>query len=346
MLNKAVRFITSFAAFIILLIPLFAIAEIDIYYLDVGQADAAVIICDGESLIIDGGNVDDSAKLCSFLTGTLRLTSINHIIASHPHEDHIGGLPAVFEALPVKKLYSPVLEYDSIYYAALIDAAAKQGIAPIIPSVGDSFPLGNAIVTFLSPAHAYEETNNLSLVVRISYGDNNFLFTGDAEWQAEDDLVASGFDLTSDVLKIGHHGSATSTTPYFLAAVYPSYAVISVAAENGYGHPVEDTMNMLKYYGVSVYRTDMEGDIYCHSDGHSITLLTEHDVEDEDLLYQPYIAPEIPPGTAYVGNANTMRLHFPDCPSVTEMKPKNRRFFSTRQEAIDLGYKPCGRCSP
>lgn len=325
-----------------------ALADLDVYFLDVGQADATLLLCDGHALLIDGGNTDDAEKIVTTIANRIGAAPLDAVIATHPHEDHIGGLKGVLNSYNVGTLYSPVTEYDGYHFGVMVKAADAQGLSLTVPTVSESFTFGNAEVTFLSPAHEYPDTNNMSIAVRITYGSTAFVFTGDAECLAEDDMVASGMDLSADVLHIGHHGSGTSTTVDLLASVYPSYGVISVSADNGYGHPVQDTMDMLLYYGIMVYRTDMEGDIYCHSDGESISFLTERDVGDESLLYQAYESDELPFDIvyAYVGNANTMRLHFPECKSVSEMKEKNRVFFETREEAIDLGYIPCGRCHP
>ena len=325
-----------------------ALADLDVYYLDVGQADSTLLVCDGHALLIDGGNTDDAEKIVTMITDRIGTHALDAVIATHPHEDHIGGLKAVLNTFMVGTLYSPVTEYDGYHFVVMVDAADAQGLSITVPTVGESFSFGDAEVTFLSPGHEYPDTNNMSIAVRVTYGSTAFVFTGDAEQLAEDDMVASGMNLSADVLHIGHHGSATSTTVEFLSSVYPSYGVISVSSNNGYGHPVQDTMDMLLYYGIMVYRTDMEGDIYCHSDGESISFLTERDIEDDALLYQAYAEVELPSDIvyAYVGNANTMRLHLPECKSVSEMKEKNRMFFETREEAIDLGFIPCGRCHP
>ena len=246
-----------------------------IYFLDVGQADAAVILCEGESLMIDGGNAADSSFIYSFLTNTLHLDHLNTMIASHPHEDHVGGLSGALNACTVDTLYTPTLEYDTKAFRAMINFAKQQSASIVVPQPGDSFSVGSALVEILAPLHDYENTNDTSIVAKITYGDTSFLFTGDIEWEAEHDLVDSGVALSADVLKVPHHGSDTSSSYVFLRAVMPSYAIISVGEDNAYGHPAEDTLSRLRDSGADVLRTDMAGTIQIYSDGVSLQISTE-----------------------------------------------------------------------
>ena len=251
-----------------------------IHFIDVGQADAAVIICDGEVLMIDGGNTGDSSLIYSYLTRTLGLEHIDYMIGTHAHEDHIGGLAGALNACTVGKVYAPVTEYDSEAFGDFKKYVQKQGLEITVPTVGDTFYVGSATVQFLSPAHSYDDENANSIVVRIDYGRTSFLFTGDAEWVAEHDMVDSGYNLSATLLKVGHHGSDSSSAYVFLREVMPQYAVISVGAENGYGHPTDDVLSRLRDVGATVYRTDLHGDIVCYSDGRSLTFSTEKQPSD------------------------------------------------------------------
>lgn len=242
-----------------------------IYYVDVGQADSTIITCDDDVLMIDGGNVADSQLIFSILRNTLHIEHINCMIATHPHEDHVGGLAAALNACSVDRLLTPVLEYDTKAFHSMMKYAEKQGTIIEIPSVGDSFMIGSARVDILGPLRVYENNNDKSIVCRITHGENTFLFGGDAEWTAEHDLVDSGVDLSADVLKVNHHGSDTSTSYVFLRAVMPKYAVISVGKGNSYGHPSEIVLSRLRDAGAEVFRTDELGSIECISDGTTIT---------------------------------------------------------------------------
>lgn len=262
---------------------------LEIHFIDVGQADAAVILCDGEVLMIDGGNAGDSSLIYSYLTKTLGLEHIDYMIATHPHEDHIGGLSGVLYACSVGAIYSPVTEYDSDAFRALLKYAGKQGVELTIPEAGDVFYVGTASVQFISPSRAYENENDQSLVVKIVYGNTSFLFTGDAEWDAEHDMVESGYELSADLLKVGHHGSGTSSSYIFLREVMPAFAVISVGEGNAYGHPTEDVLSRFRDAGTQMYRTDLCGNIVCQSDGNSLFL-----TQRNQLILPHILHPAIP----------------------------------------------------
>ena len=260
-------------------LPVAANAELSAHFLDVGQGLAVIIQCDGETMIYDGGTAGKSSLIYSYLTKTLGFERIDVMIASHPHADHIGGLSGALNACSVGIIYSPVSTDDSRFdtkaFHALVKYATIQGLDFVIPSVGDTFTVGNATTVFLSPSKEYGNINDLSLVIRLQYGDVAFLFTGDAEWDAEHDMVGSGCDLSADVLCAGHHGSDTSSSYVFLREVMPKYVVISVGKNNSYGHPGEDALSRLRDVGAEVYRTDTQGTIVCWTNGSEIGISTE-----------------------------------------------------------------------
>lgn len=316
-------------------------SEFSIHFIDVGQGDAAVILCDGKVLMIDGGNSADSSLIYSYLRNTLNIQHIDYMIATHPHEDHIGGLAGALNACSVGTLFSPVTEYENESFGDLEKYAKKQGLSFTVPNVGDTFMLGRAKVKFISPVRMYENVNDLSIAVRIEFGKTSFLFAGDAEWDAEHDMVNFGYNLSSTLLKVNHHGSDISSSYVFLREVMPSYAVISVGKGNSYGHPTDDVLSRLKDAGAEVYRTDTHGDIICKSDGEKLTFITEKNVE---------VIEEKPVQTnewTYILNTNTRKFHYPSCSSVKRMKESNKReFVGDRQELINKGYSPCGNCHP
>ena len=327
-----------------------------IHFIDVGQADAAVILCDGEALMIDGGNIADSSLIYSYLTRTLELDHVDYMIGTHAHEDHIGGLAGALNACTVGTVYSPVVEYDSEALRDFRRYAEAQVGNLTIPNVGDTFNVGSATVQFLSPAVQYSDTNDTSIVVRIVYGNTSFLFTGDAEWEPEHDMVASGNDLSATLLKVGHHGSDTSTSYVFLREVMPEYAVISVGQGNSYGHPCEDTLSRLRDAGAIIFRTDLQGNIICYSDGNTLSFVTEKDDHIERTSTGETVwswdessgnpDPDESSQAPYIGNKNSMKLHYAYCSSVDDMKESNKGEFYSRDEAINLGYVPCKRCNP
>lgn len=319
-----------------------------IHFIDVGQADSALVTCDGHSMLIDGGNADDSNLVYSVLQ---RETDghLDYVVGTHAHEDHIGGLSGAFEADTADVTFCPVTEYDSKAFRNFKTRADERGGGITIPAVGDTFTLGEASVTVVAVNSVPEDTNNTSIVIRIVYGDTSFLFTADAEQETEEKILESGQDIESTVLKVGHHGSSTSTSQAFLDAVSPTYAVISCGKDNSYGHPHSKTLAKLASAGVEVLRTDELGDIYCTSDGTEVTFSYGEYHKDSDTSAAEIEEPQQPDtiSETYILNTNSHKFHRPDCSSASQISDANREEYTgTREELIEQGYTPCGYCKP
>jgi len=312
----------------------------EVHFIDVGQADCALILCDDESLLIDGGNVADSERIVSYLINE-EITELDYVICTHAHEDHVGGLYGPLEYFTVtESIFAPETSSDTQCYARFLSAVEKQDKILTKPECGDTFSLGSAQVTFIGPVtENYTDINNTSIVTKITYNETSFLFTGDAERESEQDILSSGADITADVLKVGHHGSENSTTYPFLREIMPEIAVISVGEGNNYGHPTEDALSRLRDADTKVYRTDLQGNIIIKSDGKNLTVDTE---KNKDIETNPTERPATP--LSYIGNKNSQILHLPTCSSLP--KEENRIYFSDRTAALDSGYKPCSRCKP
>lgn len=314
-------------------------SSFQVHFIDVGQADSALVICDGHYMLIDGGNAGDSDLVYAYLErhGAERL---DYMVASHAHEDHIGGLSGALNYAKVGTALCPVTEHSSKVFENMVKYLEEQGKSLTVPAPGDRFSLGSAQVEILGPVKEYDDTNDTSIVLRIDYGETSFLFTGDMETGAEEDLIQSGADLEATVLKVGHHGSDTSTGYQFLREVMPKYGVISVGEGNKYGHPSDEVLSRLRDAGTEVYRTDMQGHVIAESDGKTVTFRTEKEAVTST---NPTGGPS---QQIYVGNAGTKKFHRPDCASAKDIQKENRVEFSARSQAVLEGYEPCGRCDP
>lgn len=323
-----------------------------IHFIDVGQADAALILCDGQAMLIDGGNADDSNLMYTYLS-RLGITYLDYVIGTHAHEDHIGGIAGALNYASVGQVFCPVTSYTTKAFNNFVKAVQKHGRTITVPSVGDRFNLGSADCLVLG-VNSTDDTNESSIVLRITYGNTSFMFTGDAEQEAENMILNRGYDLRSDVLKVGHHGSASSTSYYWLRQVAPKYAVISVGKGNSYGHPTETVLSRLRDADVTTFRTDMQGDIICTSDGQTVSFQVSRNADadtfggiGENSTQQGSTSSDSSGEQSYVLNTNSMKFHYPSCSSAQKISRKNRKDYTgSREDLIAQGYDPCGSCHP
>ena len=253
--------------------PVLPESSFEIHFFDKGEADSALVACDGHYMLIDGGNPGNSSFLFSYLQKH-GIDYLDYIVCSHPHTDHVGGLAGALNYAAVGVAYCPVTEYDSRAFSSFVKYLSAQDKTITIPSVGQTVSLGSAKVTFVGPIDmtlAEQNENNASLIIRIEYGQTSFLFTGDAEIEEELSVVHSEQNIQSTLLKVGHHGSYTSSSGEFLKAVSAEYAIISVGKDNGYGHPHEEAMNRIQKYCQIGFRTDIDGEIICRSNGKELS---------------------------------------------------------------------------
>lgn len=252
------------------------ITDFQIHYLDVGQADSSVVFLpDGKTMLIDGGNQDDGRFISSYIRKNGR-NNIDYLIATHPHEDHIGGLQNIVENFDIADIYMPRVSYNSTIYYELLSAIDSKGYKihsaknGVIIAETDEYK-----IEILSPTQdEYKDINHYSVILKLTYKDNSFLFTGDAEVVNENQL--SG-DISADVLKVGHHGSDTSSSKKFLKEVNPKLAIISVGKDNNYGHPDDKVLERLNKLNITTLRTDLIGTIIIKSDGVNITYEGDND---------------------------------------------------------------------
>lgn len=246
--------------------------ELNIHFIDVGQADSILIQQGNENMLIDAGNNDDENTLKNYLV-SLGVKELKYAIATHPHEDHIGSMNYIINSLKVGQIYAPKVTASTKTYENLVNAVKNKAMQFKTPTVGETFYVGQAKCIILAPnSSTYDGLNNYSIVVKVEFGNNSFLFAGDAEEASEKEMLSKGLNLKADLLKVGHHGSKYSSSNAFLNAVNPKYAVISVGKNNDYGHPNSETLARLNSRKVDVYRTDIHGTVIAVSDGDTIKI--------------------------------------------------------------------------
>lgn len=251
--------------------------DLAVHYIDVGQGDAILIQAPtGENMLIDAGPGSSEEDLVKYLKD-FRVESLDYFVLTHPDEDHIGGADRVFESCTVSTVIMPECERDTKAYRNLIDAIeAEEDCEELAPQAGDVYTFcEGAAITVLSPlAEKYDDVNDYSVVLRMDYYESSFLFTGDAGTEVEEQMLGYWEEekLDCDVLKVGHHGSYTSSSQAFLEAVTPQYAVISCGKSNKYGHPHAEITSRLENEGTEIYRTDRLGSIVLTSDGDTVTV--------------------------------------------------------------------------
>jgi competence protein ComEC len=312
-----------------------AVTKLNVYYLNVGQADCALIENKGHFALIDAGNNVDETTVINFLKskGVKRL---DLIIATHPHEDHIGAMDAVVKNFSFDKIIMPKVTTTTKTFTDLVNAIKDKKKSATIVKVGSKYKIGNADLTILAPnTTKYGDLNNYSVVTRLTYGKNSFLFMGDAETISENEILSKKLNVKADVLKVGHHGSEYSTSQAFLNAVNPKYAVISVGEKNIYGHPNSITLSKLNAKSIKTYRTDLNGTVTASSNGSQIAFSVQKTSSG--------IATTVPkPGTVYFTPSGKSYHYNKKCSTLSRSKTI---LSGTIKAAIKSGHAdPCDRC--
>ena len=331
-----------------------------VHYIDVGQGDATLITCDGEAMLIDAGDNTKGEIVCDYLDNQ-GVDELKYLVLTHPDADHIGGADVVVSNVDIENVFMSTFTKDNKTYDDLMDALDDKKLSWSLPQVGDVNEIGKAFFQIVAPNREYEDANDASIGLMVTYGKTKFLFTGDAEEEAEADILDNGLSLDCDVFQAGHHGSRTSNTKALLEAASPTYVVVSCEENNSYGHPHAEPMNRFRGMGIKLFRTDEQGSLIAQSNGTDITW--------NSAPTESWQAGE-PKGSSsqgqkkqnssgsnsssqgsskvtYVCNTKSKKFHTPDCDSVETMNPESRKDVSSkRKELINQGYSPCKSCNP
>ncbi len=326
--------------------------KLKVHFINVGQADSILIQQGSESMLVDAGNNADSELVKKYVSSQ-GITQLSYVVGTHPHEDHIGGLDYIINSFSVGKIYMPRASSTTQTFEDVLTAINNKGMKVTTPIPGDNFNIGGATVTILAPnSSSYDDTNNYSIVLRITYGSTSFMLDGDAESLSESQILSKDFDVKADVLKIGHHGSSSSTGNAFLDKVNPKYAVVSVGDGNSYGHPTEQTMSRLQNKGITVYRTDECGTIVATSDGSSISFNTKpgsysaagssssSNTETSSSVNSSTTQTQNNDYTVYKTTTGS-KYHRDGCRYLSKSKIE-----ITKSEAVNEGLTPCSVCNP
>ncbi len=306
------------------------------HFIDVGQGDCTLITNGESSILVDCGTYESGGKLCEYLKN-LGIKSIDYLIGTHPHEDHLGGSSAVLRLFDVKNVFLNGEMSSSYFFERMVDVLEQKNITPYIPEIGETYTSGPFEFEFLSPETDFGDENHNSLVVMVKYKDIKALITGDIERPVESYLVNHDKNLSADILKVSHHGSRNGSSSEFLRKVNPAIAVIQCGKDNSYGHPHYETLKRLENTKAALLRTDEEGTIVIRTDGEKLYNASEEIVPEESEKADDK-------QKQFIGNIKSMVVHSTQCKSLPS--ENNRIYFNTKEEALNMNYKPCGNCKP
>ena len=331
---------------------------LNIHMIDIGQGDSILLECDESYMLIDAGENDKGGVVVDYLKKH-NISKLDYALITHPHSDHYGGFKTVFESVEPESIVMTEAMNTTRTWEKLVDYIDNKKYNVIFPKTNDTINLGSSKLTMYVPK-VTDSLNNCSIIVRAEYNGMSALFTGDAEKSEEKDILNAGFDVSANVLKMGHHGSSTSTGNNFLAAVNPEIALISCGKNNDYGHPHKETVAKLNKNNIPMFRTDVYGSIVVNLNNNTISLTTDNghsekitiganqknNVSNSSSKSSSSKSSSGKKTGKYVGNKNTHVFHSADCASVGKMSDSNKVYFKSYDEAIGQGYTPAKDCNP
>lgn len=302
------------------------------HFIDVGQGDCIFIQSKDTNILIDAGTYNNGGNVYTYLK-ELGVNYIDYFIGTHPHEDHMGGASAVLSTIKVGTVFINGESADGYYYEKFADALISNNLSPEIPKQDCIYEIGDFRIKFLSPKEYSEDANDNSLVFTVQFGNIKALFMGDAERGIEAELLKNRELIDADILKVGHHGSRYASSSAFLNAVSPIVSVIQCGEGNSYGHPHDEALKRLNEI-TTVLRTDRNGTIILRTDGKTL-----RETSGEEFKKQVGSLDIV-----YIGNKKSKVFHSEAC--VNLPSESNKIIFSSREEAVNSGYKVCGNCNP
>ncbi len=322
-----------------------------LHMIDVGQGDSLLLECDGSYMLVDAGETDKGNKVVEYLKSQ-NVSKLSYAVITHPHSDHFGGMKKVLQSIPTDNIVMTEAYHTTRAWESLIDYIDKENFNVVFPKTNDVFNVGSCQVNVYSPDIDNDNKNNCSLVLRAVYDNMTVLLTGDAEESEENKILENGFNVQADVLKLGHHGSSTSTSSKFLEKVNPSLALISCGKNNDYGHPHKETISKLKKYNIPAMRTDLDKTVVVSLCNNKITTLANGKEQTISKSGGANTSLSSETNSAdssqhrYIGNKNSRVFHLSNCKSINKMSDKNKVYFDNREQAAESGYSPCGDCKP
>lgn len=310
-----------------------------IYYFDVDQADCTLIESGEDMILIDTGDIDTKETVLSYME-SLNVSTIDYLILTHPHADHIGAAPEIISKYEIGEILMPAKTTNTKLFERTLDSIAEKNYEITIPEQGSNYEFDNGNFTIFTDQNIDwgSDINYCSLILKVEIGNTKFIFSGDADKEVEENVIEAGFDVSADVLKAGHHASRTASSDIYLEKVDPKYAVISCGTDNSYGHPHKEVIDKLNKNKIEYFRTDLSGTIIMETDGTNITVNTKPIIGISNDNFSTDNSEK-----TYILNTNSQKIHLESCQYAQSISEKNKKIHvGSYDELLKNGYDLCG----